>query len=91
MEKYIAIGFNITHLTPSDKQVLQTLADDPSVNRVMDRDSGFILKLCGEQPSFADGMSDSFQTLISIARMHFANQVEFDVDIKQTDGLDTFE
>ncbi|HHF2923649.1 hypothetical protein HJ030_17555 [Vibrio parahaemolyticus] len=91
MEKYIAIGFNITHLTPSDKQVLQTLADDPNVNRVMDRDSGFILKLCAEQPSFADGMSDSFESLISIARMHFANQVEFDVNIEQTEGLDTFE
>lgn len=83
-EQYRVIAISTGHLTEEDISALEIAADDSDENMVLERDTGFFIKLYEDDEdggiNLRHGHSDTIQTLIQWCHAAGFRMIEFDCD-----------
>jgi hypothetical protein len=92
-EQYKCIAISTGHLSPDDLGRLHRIVSAGNCNMVMERDTGFFVKLYGvnvDVPEHFLGMSDHFNDLLRQVALAGYLLVEFDCDAQVYSCLPVF-
>lgn len=91
-DTYKAIGIYIGHLSKPDREALKELSEDGEVTMVMERDTGFFVKLYDEAKYNVYGeLSDLANNILAFAYEAGFRMIEFDCDATAYDCLPCFD
>lgn len=91
-DQYKCIGISTGHLTPHDIEQLRHLAARDDFQMVMERDTGFMVKLHEESEYFADDpYSDNLLGILMSVHQAGYRLVEFDSDATIMPDMEFFE
>jgi len=90
-DQYKTIAVSTIHLSEQDKARLTELADDKMCNMVLERDTGWFIKLYDETESNEHGVSDSLNLIFTVCLEAGFRMIEFDCDAQSYECLSTYE
>jgi hypothetical protein len=90
-DQYKTIGISVNHVSEADRESLSELAIDESCGMVLERDTGWFIKLYDESDSNnRHSISDDLKSLLESCLSAGYRMVEIDCDAKIYESLPTY-